>query len=174
MTAVIMTGGIDLSVGSILALAGMVCGMMMSWNYPIWQAIPCAIVAALFTGLVSGYFIAYVGMPAFVVTLGMMSVARSAAMVLSGNQMVYQFGVDHAKLVAIGGGSTSGWFRIFANLAGPDSASACLFCTSRITSTSPTRRSSSPSLPYSSASRSAGSPGAATFSPSAATSKPPR
>ena len=122
MTAVIATGGIDLSVGSILALAGMVCGMMMSWNYPIWQAIPCAIVAALFTGFVSGYFIAYVGMPAFVVTLGMMSVARSAAMVLSGNQMVYQFGVDHAKLVAIGGGSTSGWFRIFANLAGPDSS----------------------------------------------------
>lgn len=122
MTAVIATGGIDLSVGSILALAGMVCGMMMSWNYPIWVAIPCAIVAALGAGFANGFFIAYVGMPAFVVTLGMMSIARSLAMVLSGNQMVYQFGVDHARLVAIGGGSTGGWFRALANLVGPDTA----------------------------------------------------
>ncbi len=58
----------------------------------------------------NGVLIAYVGMPPFVVTLGMMSFARSIAMVLSGNQMVYQFGVDHKKLVAIGGGSTRGWF----------------------------------------------------------------
>jgi ribose transport system permease protein len=120
MTAVIATGGIDLSVGSVLALAGMVCGMMMSWNYPIWVAIPCAVVAALGVGFTNGFFTAYIGMPAFVVTLGMMSIARSLAMVLSGNQMVYQFGVDHARLVAIGGGSTGGWFRALANLAGAD------------------------------------------------------
>src|SRR6516164_3448334 len=60
MTAVIATGGIDLSVGAVLALAGMVCGMMMSWNYPIWQAIPCALAAALAAGLANGFFIAYV------------------------------------------------------------------------------------------------------------------
>ena len=95
MTAVIITGGIDLSVGSILALAGMVCGMMMSWDYTIWVALAAAFGAALLCGFVNGVLIAYVGMPAFVVTLGMMSIARSLAMVLSGNQMVYQFGVDH-------------------------------------------------------------------------------
>ena len=122
MTAVVATGGIDLSVGSVLALAGMVCGMMMSWNYPIWQAIPCAFVAALVCGLANGFFIAFIRMPPFVVTLGMMSVARSLAMVLSGNQMVYQFGVDHSKLVAIGGGSTGGWFRAVADLLGPDNS----------------------------------------------------
>lgn len=122
MTAVIITGGIDLSVGSILCLAGMVVGMMMSWDYSIWIAVPCAIAAALACGFVNGFLIAYVGMPAFVVTLGMMSFARSVAMVLSGNQMVYQFGVDHAKLVAIGGGSTRGWFNSFAAAAGPETA----------------------------------------------------
>jgi ribose transport system permease protein len=127
MTAVIATGGIDLSVGSILALAGMVCGMMMSWNYPIWIAIPCAFAAALAAGFVNGFFVAVIGMPSFVVTLGMMSIARSLAMVLSGNQMVYQFGVDHAKLVAIGGGSTGGWFRAFATLAGPDTGLGAFF-----------------------------------------------
>jgi ribose transport system permease protein len=127
MTAVIITGGIDLSVGSILALAGMVIGMMMSWDYPIWIAIPAAIAVSLLCGFINGYLIAYIGMPAFVVTLGMMSVARSAAMVLSGNQMVYQFGADHAKLVAIGGGSTRGWFNWLAGLVGPESAVGELF-----------------------------------------------
>jgi ribose transport system permease protein len=103
MTAVIITGGIDLSVGSVLALTGMVTGMMMASDYPIWIAIPCGLGAALLCGLFNGVLIAYVGMPAFVVTLGMMSLARSLAMVLSGNQMVYNFGVDHAKLVTLGG-----------------------------------------------------------------------
>jgi len=105
----------------------MVCGMMMSWNFPIWQAIPCAVVAALATGFANGFFIAYVRMPPFVVTLGMMSIARSLAMVLSGNQMVYQFGVDHPKLVAIGGGSTGIWFRTVANLVGADTKIGALF-----------------------------------------------
>jgi ribose transport system permease protein len=127
MTAVIITGGIDLSVGSVLCLAGMVVGMMMSWNYPIWIAVPCALIAAMACGFVNGYLIAYVGMPSFVVTLGMMSFARSIAMVLSGNQMVYQFGVDHAKLVAIGGGSTRGWFFALANWVGPDSGLGSAF-----------------------------------------------
>ena len=127
MTAVVATGGIDLSVGSVLALAGMVCGMTMSWDYPIWQAIPCALVAALACGLVNGFFISIVRMPPFVVTLGMMSLARSLAMVLSGNQMVYQFGVDHQKLVALGGGSTGGWFRAFANVVGPDTSAGGFF-----------------------------------------------
>jgi ribose transport system permease protein len=122
MTAVIITGGIDLSVGAVLCLAGMVTGMMMSWDYPIWLAIPCALAAALACGLINGFLIAYVGMPSFVVTLAMMSVARSLAMVLSGNRMVYQFGVDHAKLVAIGGGSSRGWFFWLAEAVGRESA----------------------------------------------------
>jgi ribose transport system permease protein len=122
MTAVIATAGIDLSVGSVLALTGMVTGMMMAADYSIWVAVPAGLGAALLVGLVNGTLIAYVGMPPFVVTLGMMSLARSLAMVLSGNQMVYQFGVDHKKLVALGGGSTRGWFEQLAAWVGPDNA----------------------------------------------------
>lgn len=122
MTAVIATAGIDLSVGSVLALTGMVTGMMMAADYPIWMAVPAGLGAALLVGLVNGVLIAYIGMPPFVVTLGMMSLARSLAMVLSGNQMVYQFGVDHKKLVALGGGSTRGWFTQLAQWVGPDNA----------------------------------------------------
>ena len=122
MTAVIATGGIDLSVGSVLCLTGMVTGMMMHADYPIWLAIPAGLGAALVMGFFNGVMIAYVGMPPFVVTLGVMSLARSLAMVLSNNQMVYQFGVDHKKLVAVGGGSTRGWFTQLAEWVGPDSA----------------------------------------------------
>jgi ribose transport system permease protein len=52
--------------------------------------------------------IAFVGVPPFVVTLGTLSVARSLAMVLSNNKMVYQFGPDHELLLTLGGGSTLG------------------------------------------------------------------
>src|SRR5688500_18071096 len=52
MTAVIITGGIGLSVGSVLALTGMVTGMMMSSEYSVWVAVSAGLAAALLTGLV--------------------------------------------------------------------------------------------------------------------------
>ncbi len=127
MTAVIITGGIDLSVGSVLCLTGMVTGMMMAADYSIWIAVPAGLGAALLAGGTSGVLIAYVGMPPFVVTLGMMSLARSLAMVMSNNTMVFDFGRDHAKFIGLGGGSTRGWFTQLAGLAGPDTALGTLF-----------------------------------------------
>jgi ribose transport system permease protein len=108
MTAVIITRGIDLSVGSIVVMSAIVTGVVMAAGHPIWLAIILAIAAALLIGLVNGVLIAIVGMPPFVVTLGMLSIARSLAMVLSNNKMIYQFGPDHEKLLWLGGGSTSG------------------------------------------------------------------
>ena len=108
MTAVIITAGIDLSVGSVLVLSGMVAGMTMAAGYSIWIGVTLAIAAALLVGFVNGVLIAYVMMPPFVVTLGMLSLARSLAMVLSSNKMVYQFGPDHDVLLWLGGGSILG------------------------------------------------------------------
>src|SRR5262245_33262328 len=104
MTAVIVTGGIDLSVGAVLALSGMVIGMSMNVGTPFWAAALLALGTALLVGGFNGAMIAYVGMPPFVVTLGMLSIARSLAMVLSNNRMVYEFGPDQAKLLTLGGG----------------------------------------------------------------------
>jgi ribose transport system permease protein len=104
MTAVIVTGGIDLSVGAVLALSGMVIGMSMNVGTPFWVAVPLALGTALLVGAFNGVMVAYVGVPSFVVTLGMLSIARSLAMVLSNNRMVYEFGPDQAKLLALGGG----------------------------------------------------------------------
>ena len=104
MTAVIIAGGIDLSVGAVLVLSGMVIGMTMNSGMSIWLAIPLALGAALLVGLFNGVLIAYVGVPSFVVTLGTLSIARSLAMVLSDNRMVYQFGPDQPALLLLGGG----------------------------------------------------------------------
>jgi ribose transport system permease protein len=104
MTAVIITGGIDLSVGAVLVLTGMVVGMTMHSGMSIWLAIPLALAVSLLVGAVNGVLIAYVGVPPFVVTLGMLSIARSLAMVLSNNRMVYEFGPDQPALLEIGGG----------------------------------------------------------------------
>jgi ribose transport system permease protein len=104
MTAVIVTGGIDLSVGAVLVLSGMVVGMSMNVGYPFWLAGSLALGASLLVGALNGLMIAYVGVPPFVVTLGMLSIGRSLAMVLSNNRMVYEFGPDQAKLLALGGG----------------------------------------------------------------------
>ncbi|HOY35049.1 MAG TPA: ABC transporter permease [Piscinibacter sp.] len=104
MTAVIVTGGIDLSVGAVLVLSGMVTGMAMNSGMSIWLAVPLGLAAALAVGAFNGVLIAYVGVPPFVVTLGMLSIARSLAMVLSDNRMVYSFGPDQPALLALGGG----------------------------------------------------------------------
>ena len=60
------------------------------------------LLTGLACGAVNGFFVAYVGMPSFVVTLGMLSIARSLAVVFSGNQMLYQFGPDAPIVKAIG------------------------------------------------------------------------
>lgn len=108
MTAVIASGGIDLSVGSTVVISAMTVAVIMAAGLPIWIGVPAALLVAVLVGLANGLLIAYAGMPAFVVTLGMLSVARSLAMVLSNNKMMYEFGPDHDMLLALGGGSTLG------------------------------------------------------------------
>ena len=105
MTLVIITGGIDLSVGSVLCLSSMVLAVVMHAGYSIEVGILASVATALLVGAINGVLIAYVGLPPFVVTLGMLSVARSLAMVASGNTVVFEFGPDHDKLLALGGGA---------------------------------------------------------------------
>ena len=112
MTLVIITGGIDLSVGSVLCLCSMVLAVVMHAGYSIEVGIAASVVTALVVGAFNGFLIAYIGLPPFVVTLGMLSVARSLAMVASGNTVVFEFGPDHDILLALGGGA---WFFGIAN-----------------------------------------------------------
>ena len=102
MTVVIITGGIDLSVGSVMGLVAIVAGLFLTWHYPWYVAFAMGMIAGLVCGAVNGFFVAYVGMPSFVVTLGMLSIARSLAVVFSSNQMLYQFGPDAPIVKGIG------------------------------------------------------------------------
>jgi ribose transport system permease protein len=108
MTVVIISGGIDLSVGSTLCLSAMVLAIIMNAGHSLAFATAAALLASLAVGAINGFLIAYVRIPPFVVTLGMLSLVRSAAMVLSNNTMVYQFGPDEKLLFALGGGATFG------------------------------------------------------------------
>ncbi|MEE9454925.1 MAG: ABC transporter permease [Paracoccaceae bacterium] len=108
MTVVIASGGIDLSVGSSVVLSAMILAVVMAAGYSFWVAASLALGATLVVGALNGILIAYVGMPPFVVTLGMLSIARSLAMVLSDNKMIYEFGPDHELILWLGGGKTLG------------------------------------------------------------------
>ena len=108
MTAVILTGGIDLSVGSIMGVVGVVCGLVLQAEQHWVLAVLAGLLTGAAAGAVNGGLIAYVGLPSFVVTLGMLSIARSLAIVLSENRMIYEFGPSGDTFNAIGGGSVVG------------------------------------------------------------------
>ena len=102
MTVVIITGGIDLSVGSVMGLVAIVAGLFLTWQHSWYLAFAMGLLTGLACGAFNGFFVAFVGMPSFVVTLGMLSIARSLAVVFSGNQMLYKFGPDAPIVKGIG------------------------------------------------------------------------
>ena len=87
MTFVILTGGIDLSVGSVAGLTGIILGLALR-EMQIVPAIALAVAAGGFIGLVSGLLINVFGLAAFVVTLGVMAIGRSLAYILSGQTAI--------------------------------------------------------------------------------------
>ncbi|RVI54189.1 ABC transporter permease, partial [Sinorhizobium medicae] len=90
MTFVILIGGIDLAVGSVMALAMMVLGYLhVVAGVPMWLAIPLALAAAALNGLIAGLLITRFNVPAFIATLAMMSITRGLAnMVTDGQQII--------------------------------------------------------------------------------------
>lgn len=108
MTAVIITGGIDLSVGSVMGLAAIVAGLVLQDAGPWWLAMGAGLATGVVVGAVNGALVAWVGLPPFVVTLGSLSIGRSLAVVLSQNKMIYDFGPDSDTIFAIGGGQILG------------------------------------------------------------------
>ena len=89
-TFVIAAAGIDLSLGSVLGLAGVAGALAVNGLDLPWAAgILASLVAGAFCGAINGGLIARAGIPAFIVTLGMLGVARGAALVLTNGQPVY-------------------------------------------------------------------------------------
>ncbi|MEM7695820.1 MAG: ABC transporter permease [Pseudomonadota bacterium] len=90
MTFVILIGGIDLSVGSVLALSMMVLGYVnIEAGMPMPVAIFAALVASAVNGLIAGVLITRFNVPSFIATLAMMSIARGLAnMITNGSQLI--------------------------------------------------------------------------------------
>ena len=90
MTFVIISGGIDLSVGSVVAFAGLIMAILMKeWELPVWPTILIGLLAGCVMGLVNGLLVALIRLPPFIATLGMMSIARGASFTISGGSPVY-------------------------------------------------------------------------------------
>lgn len=87
MTFVILTGGIDLSVGSVMGLTGILLGLALR-EFPIPIAIALAIASGAFIGSISGMLVSVFGLAPFVVTLGAMAICRSLAYVVSGQRTI--------------------------------------------------------------------------------------
>ncbi len=84
MTMVILLGDIDLAVGSVVALASVVTGYVMAvLGMPIGIGILAGILTGVLVGLINGGLIVKTGVPSFIVTLGMMGVARGFALVIT-------------------------------------------------------------------------------------------
>ena len=91
MTFVIISAGIDLSVGSILALAGMVMASLLQAGAALLPAIFAGLAVGTGCGLLNGLLITFGKLPPFIATLGMMSVARGAALVYSDGRPISGF-----------------------------------------------------------------------------------
>lgn len=98
MTYVIISGGIDLSVGSLLAVAGVVLAMALKADWPVAAAAGASIAAGGLLGLANGAGIALGRLPPFIMTLGMMSVARGAALLATDGRPVSGFSASFRTL----------------------------------------------------------------------------
>jgi ribose transport system permease protein len=101
MTCVILTGGIDLSVGSLVALAGVVIGSAMRRGLPVTVAVALGLAAGAISGALNGLMITRGKLPPFIATLGMMSVARGAALLISDGRPISGF-PDSLRVLATG------------------------------------------------------------------------
>ena len=89
-TLVIITGGIDLSVGTMMTFCAVMAGVVLTWlGMPLPVGVLAAILTGAFCGLCSGTFVAKMKIPPFIATLGMMLILKGLSLVVSGTKPIY-------------------------------------------------------------------------------------
>lgn len=119
MTFVILTGGIDLSIGSVAALAG-VCAALVALQFGVLAGFAAALSVGLCGGVFTGTFVAYFKVPPFVVTLAILTIARGLAFILSEGRSVGNLPENFAWLgkAAVFGVPLSVWLMLLTFAAG--------------------------------------------------------
>jgi len=90
-TAVLLTAGIDLSIGSVLALTSCIAATWLHSGWPFWLVMPVILVLGGFLGLLNGTLVVKIGLPPFIATFGMMQVCRGLAFVYMKGVIIYGF-----------------------------------------------------------------------------------
>ncbi|MFA5447050.1 MAG: ABC transporter permease [Sphaerochaeta sp.] len=102
MTFVILTGGIDLGQGSVLALSAVICAMVLNATGNMWLAIAAAISVGVVVGLINGVMVAYVRLPAFIMTLGSLYMIRGVTLYITNSTQVNVKGAQAFKFIGQG------------------------------------------------------------------------
>ncbi len=89
VTLVIITAGIDLSIGSVVALVNVIFAILLVGGTSMWVGILLVLALATALGFVNGFFIYQFRVPPFIATLAMMSIARGAALLISGGRNIF-------------------------------------------------------------------------------------
>lgn len=100
MTFVIITGGIDLSVGSVMALSGMLMAQMMDGGFNPVLSVLIGLILAIILGALNGVFIAKLKLQPFLVTLGTMSAYRGITLIISDGLPVRSFSTDYVNFMS--------------------------------------------------------------------------
>lgn len=98
MTLLVIVGEIDLSVASVMGLAGVVLGLIWETGHPMWLAIGAALLVGVIAGLLNGVLVTRLGLPSLVVTIGSLALFRGLAYVVLGDQAVSDFPTSFTNL----------------------------------------------------------------------------
>ena len=90
ITFIIVSGGIDLSVGTVMTFGSVIAGVCCTnLHLPLWLGIICSILAGVLCGFVNGVTIAYLKLPPFIATMGMMNITRGLNLVITDSRPIY-------------------------------------------------------------------------------------
>lgn len=103
VTFVIITAGIDLSVGPVMTFTGIMSGTALTiWGWPIWLCIIFGIVCGIACGMANGFMVAKMKLPPFIATMAMMMILKGLNLVISDIKPIYFTSAEGYQKIALG------------------------------------------------------------------------